>query len=144
VDRLFGTIGTIGILFYFRLTVCTYTTGIANEAHLSIEGVFIARLTYGQSKPSDVILAIVFPSTFGTRRRPATTRFVILRQSINHRLSNQNMAEVAAGAGVALAAEQVISTVAYAGAAGYAVGKSVMPLKAAYTMIAHADDDSSR
>ena len=54
------------------------------------------------------------------------------------------MAEVAAGAGVALAAEQVISTAAYAGAAGYAVGKSIMPLKAAYTMIAHADDDSSR
>jgi hypothetical protein len=54
------------------------------------------------------------------------------------------MAELAAGAGVALAAEQVISTTAYAGAAGYAVGKAIMPLKAIYTMIAHADDDSSR
>lgn len=54
------------------------------------------------------------------------------------------MAEVAAGAGVALAAEQVVSTTAYAGAAGYAIGKSTMPLKATYAMIAHATDDSSR
>ncbi|KAF2798033.1 galactose oxidase [Melanomma pulvis-pyrius CBS 109.77] len=54
------------------------------------------------------------------------------------------MAEVAAGAGIALAAEQAVSTTAYAGAVGYAIGKSTMPLKATYTMIAHAADDSSR
>lgn len=54
------------------------------------------------------------------------------------------MAEVAAGAGAALAAEEVISTSVQAGVAGYLVAKPTMPLKVTYTMIAHAEDDSTR
>ncbi|PSN61077.1 galactose oxidase [Corynespora cassiicola Philippines] len=54
------------------------------------------------------------------------------------------MAEVAAGAGVALAAEEVVSTTAQAGVAGYMIAKPTLPLKATYTMIANATDDSTR
>ncbi|PVI05611.1 hypothetical protein DM02DRAFT_584192 [Periconia macrospinosa] len=51
------------------------------------------------------------------------------------------MAEVAAGAGIALAAEQVISTTAQVGTAGYILTKPTQPLKAKFTRIATADDE---
>ncbi|OTA56610.1 hypothetical protein K449DRAFT_387354 [Hypoxylon sp. EC38] len=51
------------------------------------------------------------------------------------------MAEVAAGI---LAAEEVVSTGIYAGAAGYAVAKPTMPLKATFTQIGSTTDDASR
>ncbi|KAI0007553.1 hypothetical protein F4779DRAFT_591290 [Xylariaceae sp. FL0662B] len=51
------------------------------------------------------------------------------------------MAEVAAGV---WAAEEVVSTGVQAGAAGYAVAKPTMPLKAVFTQIASSDDDTSR
>ena len=54
------------------------------------------------------------------------------------------MAEVAAGAGVALAAEEVVSTTAQAGVAGYMIAKPTLPLKVTYTMIANATYDSTR
>ncbi|KAF2015760.1 hypothetical protein BU24DRAFT_491969 [Aaosphaeria arxii CBS 175.79] len=54
------------------------------------------------------------------------------------------MAEVAAGAGVAIAAEEVVSRGAEVGLAAYMIAKPTMPLKATYTRIATADDDPSR
>ncbi|CAI6337620.1 unnamed protein product [Periconia digitata] len=51
------------------------------------------------------------------------------------------MAELAAGAGIALAAEQVVSTTAQVGTAGYILTKPTQPLKATFTRIATADDD---
>lgn len=51
------------------------------------------------------------------------------------------MAEVAAGAGAALAAEEVISTSVQAGVAGYMIAKPTMPLKASYNRVAVADDE---
>ncbi|KAF2652014.1 hypothetical protein K491DRAFT_605797 [Lophiostoma macrostomum CBS 122681] len=54
------------------------------------------------------------------------------------------MAEVAAGAGVALAAEEIVSTGVQAGVAGYMIAKPTLPLKVTYTMIASAQDDSTQ
>ena len=54
------------------------------------------------------------------------------------------MAEVAAGAGIALAAEEVVSTGVQAGVAGYMIAKPTIPLKVTYTMIANAQDDTAR
>ena len=54
------------------------------------------------------------------------------------------MAEVAAGVGAAVVAEQVISTSVQAGTAGYMIAKPTLPLKVTYFMIAHADDDDTR
>lgn len=54
------------------------------------------------------------------------------------------MAEVAAGAGIAIAAEEVVSTGVQVGVAGYMVSKPTMPLKVTYTMIANAPDDLTR
>lgn len=51
------------------------------------------------------------------------------------------MAEVAAGI---WAAEEVISTSVYAGAAAYAVTKPTMPLKATFTQIGSTSDETSR
>ncbi|KAI1341226.1 hypothetical protein F5Y15DRAFT_422484 [Xylariaceae sp. FL0016] len=51
------------------------------------------------------------------------------------------MAEVAAGL---WAAEEVVSTGVQAGAAGYAVAKPTMPLKAVFAQIASTTDDASR
>ncbi|KAI0894517.1 hypothetical protein F4806DRAFT_107494 [Annulohypoxylon nitens] len=51
------------------------------------------------------------------------------------------MAEVAAGA---VAAEEVISTGVYAGVASHAVTKPTMPLKAAFTQMGSATDDTSK
>ncbi|KAI1373169.1 hypothetical protein F4677DRAFT_430423 [Hypoxylon crocopeplum] len=51
------------------------------------------------------------------------------------------MAEVAAGL---WAAEEVVSTGVYAGAAGYAVTKPTMPLKATFTQIGSSSDDTSK
>ncbi|KAI1408683.1 hypothetical protein F5Y13DRAFT_204672 [Hypoxylon sp. FL1857] len=51
------------------------------------------------------------------------------------------MAEVVAGV---WAAEEVVSTSIYAGAAGYAVAKPTMPLKATFTQIGSTSDDASR
>lgn len=54
------------------------------------------------------------------------------------------MAEVAAGAGAVLAAEEVISRGVEVGVAGYLIAKPTMPLKATFSMIANAFDDSTR
>jgi hypothetical protein len=54
------------------------------------------------------------------------------------------MAEIAAGAGIALAAEQVVSTSIQVGTAGYMIAKPTMPLKATFTMVANAEDDASQ
>jgi hypothetical protein len=54
------------------------------------------------------------------------------------------MAEVAAGAGAVLVAEEVVSTSIYAGVGGYIISRPTMPLKVTYAMIAYAADDSSR
>ncbi|KAI0836519.1 hypothetical protein F5Y06DRAFT_273670 [Hypoxylon sp. FL0890] len=51
------------------------------------------------------------------------------------------MAEVAAGV---WAAEEAVSTGIYAGAAGYAVAKPTMPLKATFAQIGSTSDDASR
>ncbi|KAF2686307.1 hypothetical protein K458DRAFT_476830 [Lentithecium fluviatile CBS 122367] len=51
------------------------------------------------------------------------------------------MAEVAAGAGAALAVEEVLSTTVQAGVAGYFLTKPTLPLKATFTCVAIADDD---
>lgn len=51
------------------------------------------------------------------------------------------MAEVAAGAGIALAAEEVLSTTLQAGAATYFLAKPTQPLNATFTRIAVTHDD---
>jgi hypothetical protein len=51
------------------------------------------------------------------------------------------MAEIAAGAGIALAVEETLSTAAQAGVAGYFLAKPTLPLKATFTRIAVSDDD---
>ena len=51
------------------------------------------------------------------------------------------MAELAAGAGIALAVEEVLSTTAQAGVAGYFLAKPTLPLKATFTRVAVANDD---
>ncbi|KAF1972357.1 hypothetical protein BU23DRAFT_555158 [Bimuria novae-zelandiae CBS 107.79] len=51
------------------------------------------------------------------------------------------MAEVAAGAGIALAAEEVLSTTLQAGVATYFLAKPTQPLGAAFTRIAVVHDD---
>ncbi|KAI1134592.1 hypothetical protein F5Y05DRAFT_202364 [Hypoxylon sp. FL0543] len=51
------------------------------------------------------------------------------------------MAEVVAGV---WAAEEIVSTGVYAGAAGYAVAKPTMPLKATFTQIGSTSDDASQ
>ncbi|KAJ4356394.1 uncharacterized protein N0V89_004427 [Didymosphaeria variabile] len=51
------------------------------------------------------------------------------------------MAEVAAGAGIALAAEEVLSTTLQAGVATYFLTKPTQPLSATFTRIAVAHDD---
>ncbi|KAF1961872.1 galactose oxidase, partial [Byssothecium circinans] len=57
------------------------------------------------------------------------------------RISHDTMAEVAAGAGAALAAEQVLSTTVQLGGAGYFLTTPTQPLKATFTRIATAHDD---
>jgi hypothetical protein len=52
-------------------------------------------------------------------------------------------AEVAVGAGAALAVYEVASTTAEVGVAGYLLAKPTMPLKATYTMVANAFDDET-
>lgn len=51
------------------------------------------------------------------------------------------MAEVAAGAGIAIAAEEVLSTTVQVGVAGYFLTKPTQPLKATFSRVAIADDD---
>ena len=51
------------------------------------------------------------------------------------------MAEIAAGAGIVLAVEEVLSTTAQAGVAGYFLAKPTLPLKATFTRVAVANDD---
>lgn len=54
------------------------------------------------------------------------------------------MAEVAAGMGAVVAAEQVISTTIEGGTAGYLLAQPTLPLKATYTRVATAEDDHTR
>ncbi|KAF2634779.1 galactose oxidase [Massarina eburnea CBS 473.64] len=54
------------------------------------------------------------------------------------------MAEVAAGAGIVLAVEEVLSTTVQVGAAGYFLTKPTQPLKATFTRIATAHDDEMK
>jgi hypothetical protein len=54
------------------------------------------------------------------------------------------MAEVAAGVGAVVAAEEVVSTSVQAGLAGYMIAKPTLPLKVTYHMIAHAEDDATK
>ena len=55
--------------------------------------------------------------------------------------STQTMAEIATGAGIALAAEEVLSTTLQAGVATYFFAKPTQPLKATFIRIAVAHDN---
>jgi hypothetical protein len=54
------------------------------------------------------------------------------------------MAELAAGAGILLAAEQVLSTTIQVGGAGYYLSTPTQPLKATFTRVATANDDDMK
>lgn len=54
------------------------------------------------------------------------------------------MADIAAGAGAVLAAEEIITHGAEAGYAGYLIAKPTLPVKATFSMVANALDDSTQ
>lgn len=54
------------------------------------------------------------------------------------------MADIAAGAGAVLAAEEIITHGTEAGVAGYLIAKPTLPVKATFSMVANALDDSTQ